>query len=126
MPCDYSKYPPNWPAIRERILLRAGYRCEWPGCGARNGWWAIWVSAENRLFRRPTWKPAPGLRVTRIVLTIAHKDYNPTNNADDNLAAWCQYHHLLWDRDLHTHHARETRCRKREQAVTAQLQLFEE
>lgn len=28
MPCDYSKYSPNWPAIREHILERANHRCE--------------------------------------------------------------------------------------------------
>ena len=33
MPCDYSRYPPDWPAIRARILKRAGYRCE--SCGVR-------------------------------------------------------------------------------------------
>jgi hypothetical protein len=31
MPCDYSKYPKDWPQIRERILKRDGRRCQ--GCG---------------------------------------------------------------------------------------------
>ncbi|MDX1934776.1 MAG: hypothetical protein SFU56_19435 [Capsulimonadales bacterium] len=30
MPCDMRKYPADWKEIRERILRRAGYRCE--GC----------------------------------------------------------------------------------------------
>lgn len=123
---DPSKYPPNWPMIRARILLRARHRCEWPGCGAPNGWWGFWTSAHHRQFLPPTRKPWPGVKAVKIVLTVAHLDHNPTNNADDNLAAWCQYHHLLWDRELHAQNADETRRRKREQAVTAQLQLFEE
>jgi hypothetical protein len=57
-------------------------------------------------------------------LTIAHKDHNVTNNDDSNLAAWCQYHHLLWDREMHIQHARETRQRKRAAATCTQLPLF--
>lgn len=64
------------------------------------------------------------MKVTRIVLTIAHKDHEVANNDDENLAAWCQYHHLLWDRELHARHARETRQRQREEAARAQLRLF--
>lgn len=45
-------------------------------------------------------------------------------NADENLAAWCQLHHLAWDRDLHAQHARGTRQRKREEAACRQLPLF--
>ena len=29
MPIDYRKYPPNWSAIRQRILERANHKCEW-------------------------------------------------------------------------------------------------
>jgi hypothetical protein len=124
MPYDYSLYPPNWPAIRQRILFRARSRCEWPQCGAPNGWWAVWVSVHERKFFRPAWTPRPGLRTTKIVLTIAHKDHYPSNNADENLAAWCQYHHLLWDREIHAQHARETCQRKRAEEAALQLSLF--
>lgn len=37
------RYPADWQAIRGRILERAKWRCEHPGCKARQysvGWWA--------------------------------------------------------------------------------------
>lgn len=40
-PENRHRYPPDWPAIRTSILRRAGYRCEHPGCNARQysvGW----------------------------------------------------------------------------------------
>lgn len=43
-PENKSRYPADWPAIRLRILQRAGYRCEHPGCNARQysvGWWSL-------------------------------------------------------------------------------------
>ena len=72
MPCDYSKYPKNWPEIREAILERAGNRCEL--CGAENG--------------KPHWKTG-----SKVVLTIAHLDQDKKNNKGYNLAALCQRCH---------------------------------
>ena len=43
-PENRSRYPADWPEVRERILARAGYRCEHPGCMARQysvGWWSL-------------------------------------------------------------------------------------
>jgi len=43
-PENRSRYPKDWPAIRDAILLRAGIACEHPGCGARQydvGWWKL-------------------------------------------------------------------------------------
>lgn len=55
----------------------------------------------------------PGFHApVRVVLTVAHKDHDTTNNADDNLAAWCQRHHLRWDARFHADNARATRSRK--------------
>ena len=34
-PENLARYPKDWQAIRERILHRAGWRCEHPGCMAR-------------------------------------------------------------------------------------------
>ena len=44
-----------------------------------------------------------------IVLTVAHRDHQPENVADDNLAVWCQRHHLAYDQDHHTQTAYMTR-----------------
>lgn len=80
MPCDYSKYPPNWKTeIRPRILKRAKNKCEF--CGAEN------------------YKPHPETG-SRVILTIAHLDHDPENweVADDRLMALCQKHHFSYDR----------------------------
>ena len=89
-----------------------------------HGWQAFWSPIGERHFAPPSWPLPKDMRVTKIVLTIAHKDHDPTNNAEENLAAWCQFHHLKWDQELHRRHARETRRRQDEQAARAQLELF--
>lgn len=77
MPCDYSKYPPNWHnEIRPRILKRANHRCE--KCGVEN-------YAKH---------PVTG---SKVVLTIAHLDHDIRNNVDENLQAWCQKCHNSYD-----------------------------
>jgi len=45
----------------------------------------------------------------RIVLTVAHLDQNPSNNAALNLRALCQRCHLAHDRAQHVASARATR-----------------
>ena len=70
-------YPKNWPAISKRIRFeRAGNKCE--ECGAEN------------------YRPHPETG-SRVVLTVAHLDHNPANNAEDNLAALCQKCHNTYD-----------------------------
>lgn len=101
MPCDYSKYPPNWKEIRAQILERARNRCEggspaYPDCNAENG------------------KPHP-VTGSKVVLTIAHLDNNPANCDPSNLKAWCQRCHLTYDAAFHAKNASATRRAKREQ-----------
>jgi len=91
-PENRARYPANWKEIRARILKRAGNRCEWPGCYVPNG-------AIN---------PITG---SRVVLTIAHRDHTPENCGDENLAAWCQYHHLAYDLEHHMQNVFATRRR---------------
>ena len=75
-----------WARIRREVLERAGDRCEGtpahPDCRAVNG-------APH---------PATG---SRVVLTIAHLDHRPENNAMGNLRALCQRCHLSYDRAHH-------------------------
>ena len=40
-------------------------------------------------------------RRTRVVLAAAHCDHNTSNNADANLAAFCQRCHMIHDRPEH-------------------------
>jgi hypothetical protein len=75
-------YPANWKQIRAATLDRAGHRCEGspahPDCQAANH------------------EPHP-VTGSRVVLTIAHLDHDPTNNDPVNLRAWCQRCHNRYD-----------------------------
>ena len=118
MPCDYSKYHPDWKkVIRPAILERDGHCCK--VCGVKN----------NSLIRRfgkgiNDWEYWPegmeseaytidGLKSTKIVLTIAHLDHDKENNDYDNLAALCQKCHLGIDLKHHIKNARQTRNKKK-------------
>jgi glyoxylase-like metal-dependent hydrolase (beta-lactamase superfamily II) len=125
-PSERHRYPKDWKSIRQRILERAGDRCEF--CGVENG-------AIGRRKRDGSFERFPGtgveaaalnaIRLTRIVLTIAHLDHTPENNANDNLRALCQRCHLAHDRPHHLRNARVTRLRKLDSArpILADLQL---
>lgn len=102
---NLARYPKDWHAIRGRILARAGRRCECLGeCGLDHG---------GRCPERDRTKArqARGL----IVLTVAHLDHTPENNAPDNLRAMCQRCHLRYDATHHAANAGRTRDRKRGQ-----------
>lgn len=99
---DYSKYPPDWEEIRNRILKRANNHCEgsphYPDCRAKNH------------------KPHP-ITKSKVVLTIAHLDHNPTNwdIKDKRLRAWCQRCHLRYDLPNHLNNRKYGRNWKRNQ-----------
>lgn len=141
MPVDMSKYPPEWPEIRARILARAQDKCE--RCGIGNGWYRFrWYDEDGpgeSWHRYASNADAVGLpagwhgwdavdedgepvgvqwydnhRPSRVVLTIAHiHDPDPQNCADDNLQALCQSCHNRLDAPMRARHAAETRRRKR-------------
>lgn len=91
---------PEWLAIRERILDRAGHVCEGtpqhPDCRAPNG----------------KTHPETG---SKVVLTIAHMDWDETNSEDDNLKALCQRCHNKWDAPQRRQNAARTRRDKSDQ-----------
>ena len=64
-------YPADWKDISLSIRARAGNVCETEACGAVNG------------------QPHPGTG-SKVVLTVAHLDHNPSNCDPTNLRAWCQ------------------------------------
>ncbi len=103
-----GRYPSDWKEIRAKILARANYCCEgspaYPWCRAENG-------KEH---------PVTG---SLVVLTIAHLDHQPENNAPENLRAWCQRCHLKYDAKYHA----ETRAKTRRQQIaqSGQMRLFE-
>lgn len=131
-PENRSRYPKDWPVIRERIMARAHNRCEHPGCKAEHralGYWRKdeWVRLPRALRDAGVDKPtsiacADGstLKIIRIILTIAHLDHTPENCADDNLRAWCQRHHLAYD---HQHHITNAYMTRKERANTMELPL---
>jgi len=89
-------YPANWREISNRIRFeRAGGRCE--GCGRHHG-----ELVEG--YR-------PG-RITRVVLTTAHRNHDPRDNSEANLAAWCQRCHLAHDLVEHLAQRRRTLRRR--------------
>jgi hypothetical protein len=59
------------------------------------------------------WKP------TVIVLTVAHLNHEPEDCRPENLAAWCQRHHLAYD---HAHHRTNAQASRR--ARLGQPELF--
>ncbi len=133
MPCDFSKYPPNWKShIRPKVLERAGNRCEF--CGIKNA--AQGYRGESGTFynvsryraakmRKEFEAKEPGApKVIKIVLTVAHLDHDITNNdmmqhhgpvlpvQQSNLRALCQKCHLSYDAEHHAMNAAATRQRK--------------
>lgn len=120
MPVDWSKYPPDWEQVRERVRLRSHDCCEF--CGLPNGAWAERVAGSPRYRVVDEVAARDGRRVIRIVLTVAHLDHNPANNGDDNLRHLCQPCHLRWDVKHHMRNAAETRRRKKREA--GQLELM--
>lgn len=128
-PENKARYPADWPAIRAAILQRAGNRCEWPGCSVVNhavGYWQgasfikICMKDEADSLDVEAADLADGFKVIEIVLTVAHLDHTPENCAPDNLAAWCQRHHLAYDLPHHVTNAYMTRKAK---AHTQELPL---
>lgn len=108
--------------IRPRILLRAAKRCEFCGVadramGTRDGRGTFHALTPAELDASTAEGELRGRRVIRIVLTIAHIDHNPSNNADTNLKALCQRCHLRHDRAQHVENRRETVWRNKAAAV---------
>jgi len=128
MPVDYSKYPKNWfTEIRPAILLRADNKCE--QCKVPNGAWVcrgewngveVWQNDDGQIFRTDNGEHISDSYVgdvweeknkglIKVILTVAHLDHNPENNAPENLRAWCQLHHLRHDAELHKKNSQTTR-----------------
>lgn len=111
-PENRGRYPKDWKAIRQRILERAGHKCE--KCAVPNRCY------RNRCTGSITYDEMTveswaedGELATRIVLTIAHLDHQPENCDETNLRAWCQRCHLAYDHEHHQVNARTTRRKGR-------------
>ncbi len=112
-PENRLRYPPDWGAIRNRILERSGNCCEgspaYPECRARNGWYRVKGGDIGDVAPRDILLDFDDDELVRIVLTIAHLDHTPENCDESNLRAWCQRCHLTYDAAEHAQTARRTR-----------------
>ena len=75
-PENRDKYPKNWDEITAEIRARANNRCEF--CGVANH--SIYPITHSK-----------------VVLTVAHLDHNPSNCDRANLRALCQKCHNRYD-----------------------------
>lgn len=136
-PENRKLYPPRkeWAGIRTRILDRAAHACECRGecnvvahngdrCGAPNGLLVERTHAQTPGFiELESWHEhehdndclGERCKGVRVVLTIAHLDHDPRNNAESNLRALCQRCHLRYDAEHHRRNAAKTRARKRDE-----------
>lgn len=129
-PENLARYPVNWKQIRERILQRARYRCEYDGCGAWHREVGYWMNGKFITLPRALHEAGYEVghevpcingierRLIKIVLTIAHLDHTPENCDESNLRAWCQRHHLAYDAE---HHKRNAAAMRRARKCTADL-----
>jgi hypothetical protein len=125
-----ARYPKDWPAISIAAKERAGWKCQHPGCKARQYSIGIWhrrdggqhewaeqyappaTYAEARTVAAEAWwevQHLGGEKLTIIVLTVAHLNHQPEDCRPENLAAMCQRHHLAYDHDHHRANAQATR-----------------
>ena len=108
------RYPPNWRDIRNAIVIRSKFCCEW--CGKPNRQAVkvrpdgAWRSCGSPVEHVPDphlperwstvqadpddWKVS---RNVRVVLTIAHLDHVPEHCEPANLRALCQQCHNRYD-----------------------------
>ena len=102
-PENRARYPKNWKEIRTQILERAGHCCEgspkFPDCRVEN--YSIHIETGSK-----------------VVLTIAHLDHTPENCEPENLKAWCQRCHLVYD---HAHHQKNARATRYANKATKEL-----
>ena len=109
-------YPIDWPQLSALIRFRrAGGRCD--GCRRPHGQ-TVWHLGDGRWWdaQAGSWRDGAGqmicleidaddvlavVRTTRVVLAAAHRNHDTADNANANLAAFCQRCHMIHDRPEH-------------------------
>lgn len=117
-------YGADWTEVSDRIrFTRAAGRCD--NCNRQHGAvvYALvgggWIdpATGEASFSGPT-ADIVFLSLTRVVLATAHRDHDPTNRDDANLAAWCQRCHMNHDAP---HHRAQRRITLRSRWALADL-----
>ena len=138
-PENAKRYPSDWKAISHAAKERAGWKCQHPGCLARQYSIGIWWRDATGAHRWAEQYEAPatyaearqiaaeaywevqhlgGDKLVIIVLTVAHLNHQPEDCRPENLAAMCQRHHLAYD---HEHHRKNAQATRRAKAGTLEL-----
>lgn len=132
-PENKARYPKDWPQIRATILERAEHKCEKckapnrtriaRGAGDDEGTYMldtadVYCAETGEHLGQTHMSNYEVLRMTDVVLTIAHLDHVPENCAPENLRAWCQRCHLRYDA---AHHAATAHATRRSGRAVADL-----
>lgn len=133
MPMNRKLYPPNWKEITAKLKAAADYKCQ--ECGAEAGTVVCFHRTDKKrfvgiddeaelYFHGEEYEDDAVL----IQLGVAHLDQNPANNDPANLKVLCRGCHLRYDAPFHAVKARETKFRKKRQAIltSGQLLMFKE
>ena len=88
-----ERYQKGWAKISRQIREERGNKCE--ECGA-------------------AYNLHPALGETLVILTCAHLDHDPSNNAPENIKVFCRPCHLRYDRFDNARAAAETMKKKKD------------
>jgi hypothetical protein len=100
MPMRRELYPTNWDAIALTIKQQVNWRCEECKRPCKHNGETL-VDFEQRLLGGAKLSEFIGQKRGQYVLTVAHLDHNPGNNAPENLKALCTVCHLRYDAKQH-------------------------
>ncbi len=99
MPINYANYNPEWPYLRELISHRELNRCKICRAPHRVMIWRVRGGGWRPYHRRNP--PGDAVRAILCICSVAHLDWDRTNDQHQNLALLCQRCHLNHDRPQH-------------------------
>ncbi len=99
MPINYANYNPAWPYLRELISHRELNRCKICRAPHRVMIWRLKSGAWSPYVRGKG--PKNAVRAILCICSVAHLDWDRTNDHHKNLALLCQRCHLDHDRPQH-------------------------
>ena len=99
VPINYANYNPEWPYLRELISHRELNRCKICRAPHRVMIWRLKSGAWSPHVRGKG--PRNAVRAILCICSVAHLDWDRTNDHHKNLALLCQRCHLDHDRPQH-------------------------